>query len=129
MFLATGTSGAIGATGGVPEYQTSQEGGTTETVHESVQSGAGPYAGPSMNYTRPLSDYYVPQAMIAPIHTVPPPAVVQAPNTYTNTGPTLSVTATAPKSTDCGCGDGSCNKIPWYVLVGLVLSVVLLLKD
>ena len=125
---------ALGPTGGVPEYGTSQEGGTEYTVAEGVESGAGAYAGPSMEHTRPLTDYYTPQALIGPEHTEALPAIRQQPNPYANT---LGVMGIAPVTSpampdttkpDCGCG-GDCNKLPWYVLVGLVVAVVLLLRD
>jgi hypothetical protein len=136
MFLASGTagagvSGAIAPTG-VPIYDTSRDGGTEQTLYEGVESGAGPYAGPNMEHTRPLTDYYVPQPLISPIDTVAVPAVPQGPNPYADTlgaSATLSPTPMATtQKTDCGCG-GDCAKLPWYVLVGLVVAVVLLLKD
>ncbi len=127
---------AMGPTGGVPEYGTSQEGGTEETLQEGVDSGAGPYAGPSMEHTRPLTDYWTPLATLAPEYTEALPAIPQGPNPYANTlGVAPSLTPTAmPTNTsatsDCGCKDGNgCEKLPWYVLVGLVVAVVLLLRD
>src|SRR5688572_16998102 len=133
MFLTTGVSGGTGPTGGVPEYQTSQEGGTEYTVYEGVESGAGAYAGPSMNHMQPLTNDYAPQPLLTPVYAAAPPAVPQGPNPYINTlgGSVLAPTpmATTPTTKDdCGCG-GDCTKLPWYVLVGLVVAVVLLMRD
>lgn len=135
MYSISGGFNALAPTGGVPEYGTSREGGTEETMAEGVESGASPYAGPATNYTRPLTDYYVPQALIGPEYTEALPAIPQGPNPYANTLGVTSVTPLAMPTTtsasDCGCKDGNgCgDKLPWYVLVGLVVAVVLLLRD
>lgn len=132
MFLTTGVSGSLAPTGGVPEYGTSQEGGTEYTVQEGVDSGAGAYAGPSLEHTRPLTDYYTPQALIGPENTTALPPMTQGPNPYANTlGVTSPETATpmATITDKDGCGCDDCTKLPWYVLVGLVVAVVLLLRD
>jgi len=128
VFLSTGVSGAIGPTGGVYEYETSQDGGTENTVAEGVDSGAGAYAGPNMALTRPLTDYYTPQSIIAPINTTASVAVPQGQNPYTNNGPIPSPTGPMATTTgDCGCG-GECGKLPWWVLVGVVIGVAFLLR-
>ena len=136
MFLTSGVSGAIGPTGGVPEYDNSREGGTEYTIQEGVESGAGAYAGPSLEHTRPLTDYYVPQALIGPENTEALPAIPQGPNPYANTlgvlpSAPIAMPTTTANTGDCGCKDGNgCGeKLPWYVLVGLVVAVVLLLRD
>ncbi len=129
----------LGPTGGDPEYATSREGGSEFTVAEGVESGEGAYAGPNVSYTRPLTDYWTPEAIVGPTNTVAPPAMAQGPNPYADTlgmqapyMPSASAPqSTAPTTSDCGCGGdcGDCNKLPWYVLVGLVVAVVLLLRD
>ena len=134
MYSIAGGFNPVAPTGGVPEYGTSREGGTEETLQEGVESGAGPYAGPNMDHTRPLTDYWTPLATIAPEYTEALPAIPQGPNPYANTlGVAPSVSSPAPMATtttgDCGCKDGCGEKLPWYVLVGLVVAVVLLLRD
>jgi hypothetical protein len=136
VYSISGGYNQLAPTGGVPEYGTSREGGTEYTIAEGVESGASPYAGPSMEHTRPLTDYYTPQALIGPEYTEALPAIPQGPNPYANTLgviPPMIVAPTAmPTNTsDCGCKDGNgCgDKLPWYVLVGLVVAVVLLLRD
>jgi hypothetical protein len=133
-FSISGGFNTLAPTGGVPEYGTSQEGGTEYTIEEGVESGAGPYAGPSMEHTRPLTDYYTPQALIGPEYTEALPAIPQGPNPYGNTlgvVPSIIPTAMPTNTDDCGCknGNGCGDKLPWYVLVGLVVAVVLLLRD
>lgn len=131
MFLTGGTSGSFAPTGGVPDYETSRDGGTEFTVAEGVESGAGAYEGPSLAHTRPLTDYYVPEQLVGVEYTEAAPVYPQGPNPYANTlGVDPTTTEPAPMATttaakdDCGCG-----KLPWYVLVGLVVAVVLLLRD
>ena len=132
MYSISGGFNSLAPTGGVPEYGTSREGGTEETIAEGVDSGAGAYAGPSMEHTRPLTDYWTPQALIGPEFTQALPAVPQGPNPYANTlgvvSPALSpatMPTTNASGSDCGCGE----KLPWYVIVGLVVAVALLLRD
>jgi hypothetical protein len=136
MFLTSGVagagvSGAIAPTG-EPIYENSRDGGTEYTMYEGVESGSGPYAGPSLEHTRPLTDYWTPQPLIGPINTVAPPAIAQGPNPYADTLGALALSSTTPMATTqkdgCGCG-GDCAKLPWYVLVGLVIAAVLLLKE
>jgi len=134
VYSISGGFNTLAPTGGIPEYGTSREGGTEETLTEGVDSGAGPYAGPSMEHTRPLTDYYTPQALIGPEYTQALPAIPQGPNPYANTLgviPSATPTAMPTNTSDCGCKDanGCGEKLPWYVLVGLVVAVVLLLRD
>jgi hypothetical protein len=54
MFLTSGVagagvSGAIAPTG-EPIYENSRDGGTEYTMYEGVESGSGPYAGPSLEH-------------------------------------------------------------------------------
>lgn len=131
MFLCSGTSGGLAPTGGVPEYGTSQDGGTEYTIQEGVESGAGAYAGPSLEHMRPLTDYYTSQVMVGPENTVARPAIPQGPNPYANTlgispSPDTTPMNTTTKASGCGCGD---RCLPWYVIVGLVVAVALLLGD
>jgi len=133
VYSISGGFNALAPTGGVPEYGTSQEGGSEYTVAEGVESGAGAYAGPSMEHTRPLTDYYTPQALLGPEYTEALPAIPQGPNPYANTlgvVPSTTLPAMPTNTSDCGCKDGNgCgDKLPWYVLVGLVVAVVLLLR-
>ena len=134
MYSISGGFNTLAPTGGVPDYGTSQDGGTEYTIAEGVESGASPYAGPSMEHTRPLTDYYTPQALIGPEDTHALPAIPQGPNPYANTlgvaPSTAAPTAMPTNTSDCGCKDGNgCgDKLPWYVLVGLVVAVVLLLR-
>lgn len=134
MFLTSGVSGSIAPTSGTPEYDTSREGGTEFTVAEGVESGEGAYEGPSLMHTRPLTDYYVPEQMVGVENTTAAPVYPQGPNPYANTLGVIPSETPAPMATttekkdDCGCG-GSCAKLPWYVLVGLVIGAVLLLRD
>lgn len=126
-FLATGSAGVAVTTSDDFDYTVSRDGGSENTMREGIVSGAGAYAGPNTNYTRPLSEPYAQQQTAFPIYGVAPDPLPQQPNAYTDTGNAQinimdSSSTTAPIN-DCGC---SGSGVPWFVLVLLVAGVLYL---